>query len=89
MLSQLLQELKSNPGQPVTLQGLSRKLGLDPSVVAGMLQHLEQRGSLKTLTEESQQLVNTCGHCSTSTNDCGDCPFTIALPNSQEITFID
>ena len=58
MLSQILHEYKKSGGA-ISLDGLSRKLGVERSALEGMLETLVRQGRLREIANQSA----ACGAC--------------------------
>lgn len=71
MLRQILDTFDSWPG-PVSLEALSRRLGIEPAVLDGMLAELVRMGRLVRLDPRAAAACAACGH----TNGC---PFVLSV----------
>ena len=69
LLRQVLQEIESAQG-PISLNDLSRKLGVEPSALEGMISFLVRKGRLQ---QDAASLHPDTGaiHASCTDQDCG------------------
>ena len=89
MLKQLLQELEMAHG-PVNINELSRKLGVERSALAGMIEFWVRKGRLRLDDPVSTEAAAKCasGGCSCSCSCPGptDCPYVVKLPLTYSLT---
>jgi DNA-binding Lrp family transcriptional regulator len=85
MLNQVLSEIQQANG-PITINELSRKMGIDSSALQGMIDFWVRKGRLR----DDDALVEDEAAC--DTGSCGDncfglsaCPFTAKMPKSYSI----
>lgn len=84
VLRDVLQAVESAQG-PITLVELSRRLGLDPGVLEGMLQHWERKGRLVISSSSAMTCDMDCAsiQCACGTGAGSSCcPFIARLPRS-------
>ncbi len=81
MLSQLLNEYRKSGGL-ISLDALSRKLGVDKSALEGMLETLVRQGKLR----EAGKSVEPCGSCSSGgCHGCGAGKLSDIIGKSYEL----
>lgn len=85
MLNQVLHEIQQANG-PITINELSRKMGIDSSALQGMIDFWVRKGRLR----DDDAPVDEGATC--ETGSCGDncfglsaCPFTAKMPKSYSI----
>lgn len=84
MLLRVLQAVQAADG-PITLNDLSRSLGIAPGPLEGMLAHWARLGRL---TVDGQGAPHSCGGSCAAMGSCGGCagvdgcPFMARLPRS-------
>ncbi len=81
MLNQVLDVIVNTSG-PITIGELSRKLGVEPSALEGMIQFWVQKGRLRS---EDDQLSGMYCSCGTGTDSCtpvSDCIFIAKMPKT-------
>ncbi len=71
MLRQILDTFETWPG-PVSLETLSRRLGIAPAVLDGMLAELVRMGRLVRLDPRAAAACAACGHAN-------GCPFVLSV----------
>ena len=83
MLSQVLREIKTTKG-PITVQQLSRKMGVEPDAMEGMIQFLVRKNLL-----QDDETVKNCnsdsGACTSSSCDTSSCVFIAKMPKTYSI----
>lgn len=79
MLSLILKELEQAQG-PLNMRELSRKLGVQPGALEGMLLQLLRMGKLELVQEGGD-----CGTCSGSCSGAQECPFVFRTPQRFQI----
>ncbi len=89
MLNQILTEIQQASG-PITINELSRRMGIDSSALQGMIDFWVRKGRLR----DDDALVEDEAAC--DTDACGDncfglsaCPFTAKMPRSYSIPLHD
>ena len=81
MLNQVLREIENSSG-PITVRKLSRKMGVEPDALEGMIQFWVRKGRLQV--DQDEPSGANCS-CDPSSNDCApvsDCVFIAKMPNS-------
>ncbi len=84
MLNQVLQEIEHARGS-ITVSELSRKMGVEPAALEGMIQFWVRKGRLQLGDDQTSEAVCSCG---TGTNSCApvsDCVFIAKMPKSYTI----
>ena len=83
MLQRILQELKSAQGS-MTLNDLSRKLGVEQSALESMIAYLVQKGRLQDDDEALAKVMTVCisGSCGSSCPGPMGCPFVMDMPRT-------
>jgi hypothetical protein len=83
MLNQVLFEI-NNAKRPITIHELSRKMGVEPDALEGMIQFLVRKGLL-----QDDNIVKNCnidsGSCTTSCCGTSDCIFIAKMPKTYSI----
>jgi hypothetical protein len=83
MLHQVLREIESAKG-PMTVQELSRKMGVEPDAMEGMIHFLVRKGML-----QDDDSVKKCSMDSSACSNvsCGtsDCVFIAKMPKTYSI----
>jgi len=83
MLNQVLREIKMAKG-PITIHELSRKMGVEPNAMEGMIHFLVHKGLL-----QDDDTVKKCnmdsGACSASSCRTSDCVFIAKMPKTYSI----
>ena len=84
MLSQVLREIKES-GSTISLDDLSRRLGIEASALEGMLDYCVRKGILRDSEEDSSH----GGGCNCDPVSCGSgcegyegCPFIARMPKT-------
>ena len=77
MFERILREFAAATG-PVSLRDLSRRLEIEPSALAGMLDFLVRKGRLRASGGDTPPDCGSCGQR-------GACPFVVALPRSYAL----
>jgi len=77
MFERILRELAAATG-PVSLWDLGRRLEIEPSALAGMLDFLVRKGRLRVSGGDA---LPDCGSC----GQRGACPYAVALPKSYAL----
>jgi hypothetical protein len=85
MLSQVLHEIESAHG-PITTGELSRKMGIDPAALDGMIQFWVRKGRLQMDEKQTSETNCSCGTLSSSCAPISDCVFIAKMPNSYSVT---
>ena len=90
MLRQVLQEIEAAQGT-ISLTDLSRKLGLEPGALEGMIQFWVRKGRLKDDERDNQQLFAVCGggSCGRSCPGAQGCPFVAKMPRTFSLALSD
>ncbi len=90
MLRKVIQELEAAQ-EPLNLNELSHKLGLDPSALEGMIQFWVRKGRLKDDERDNQQLFAACGggSCGRSCPGAQGCPFIAKMPRTFSLALSD
>jgi hypothetical protein len=83
MLRQVLLEIKNAHGT-VSLNDLSRKMGIERSALGGMLDHLVHKGYLRDDSQDIAEAINTCSpeSCGGSCAGQASCPFIAQIPKT-------
>jgi len=84
MLNQIIQEIEQARGS-ITISELSRKVGVEPAALEGMIQFWVQKGRLQSEGDQISEMNCSCG---TGTNSCApvsDCVFIAKMPKSYLI----
>ncbi len=84
MLNQILQEIEGARGS-ITINELSRKLGVEPNVLEGMIQFWVQKGRLQSDDDQISDMNCTCGTGTSSCAPVSDCVFIAKMPKSYSI----
>jgi len=84
MLNQILQEIEGARGS-ITNNELSRKLGVEPNVLEGMIQFWVQKGRLQSDDDQISDMNCTCGTGTSSCAPVSDCVFIAKMPKSYSI----
>lgn len=81
MLQQLLQEIKATPG-PINSAELARRLGIEQSALAGMIDFWVRKGRLNVEAEEVESPTVVCSGaaCAGSCPGPRSCPFVMQMP---------
>jgi hypothetical protein len=86
VLRQILRELERSSG-PVCLNDLSRKLGVEPGALEGMISFLERKGRLKkasgvapVVCSSPTELDDTYTSCSVNCQEARSCPLAVKGP---------
>lgn len=77
MLQLVLQEIESSGGT-INLVDLSRKLGVEPGALEGMLEFWVRKGRLRS----SSHGCSTNAVCGGSCGSAQGCPFVIQMPHT-------
>jgi hypothetical protein len=85
VLRQLLRELESSKG-PVSLNELSRTLGVEPSALEGMITYLVRKGRLKEVWSVEMRDMCADSDCDTECPGAASCPFVCRRPHSLTVT---
>lgn len=84
MLHQVLHEI-TNASGPITLNELSRKLGVTPSALQGMIDFWVRKGRLKNDDVEMETAV-TCGSgCGSDCAGRSSCHFVAKMPKTYSL----
>ncbi len=81
MLNQVLHEIENTRGT-ITIGELSRKIGVEPTALDGMIQFWVQKGRLKS---EDDQINGASCSCGTGSNICppvSECVFIAKMPKT-------
>jgi hypothetical protein len=81
MLTRLLEELEAAQ-QPLTLQELSARLGVDPAALEGMLQTLLRIGKLR---DDREAAVEACTLRCASCDQMSECALLARLPRTYSL----
>jgi hypothetical protein len=87
MLRHVLLEIKNARGT-VSLNDLSRKMGIERSALGGMLDHLVHKGHLRDDSQDIAVVINTCSpeSCGGSCAGQASCPFSAQIPKMYSIS---
>jgi len=84
MLYQLLTVMKTKTG-PISIEGLSRELGMDKSALEGMLDLLVRKGKLRySDLGQAPKDGNCSGSACMACGRAGSCPFVGKMPHVYE-----
>lgn len=81
MLTRLLEELEAAQ-QPLTLQELSARLGIEPSALEGMLQTLMRMGKLR---DDRAVTMEACALRCASCGQMSECALLARLPRTYSL----
>lgn len=81
MLGRLLEELEAAQ-QPLTLQELSARLGVEPSALEGMLQTLMRMGKLR---DDRAATMEACALRCASCDQMSECALLARLPRTYSL----
>ncbi len=84
MLSRALAEIE-RAGGALQVNELSRRLGVEPSAMECMLQHLLRRGKLKAYEPQEAWGSSGCSGCSRSCPGAGGCPSGMKMPRTYSL----
>jgi hypothetical protein len=85
MLQQVLTEIQQADG-PITVNELSRKLGLERSALQGMIEFWVRKGRLRDDDAlAADEAVCDTGSCGDSCHGLAACPFTAKMPRSYSL----
>jgi hypothetical protein len=79
MLNQVLREIETAQA-PITVRALSRKLGIEPDAMEGMIQFWVRKGRLQD--DDAVSCNNQLRNCSTSCSGTADCAFIAKMPRT-------
>ncbi|MFC1976304.1 FeoC-like transcriptional regulator [Chloroflexota bacterium] len=89
-MQQVLQEIEAAQGS-INLNDLARKLGIEQSALAGMIEFWIRKGRITT---NEWALDSVCGECSGAA--CGGnypdpqgCPFVMKMPRTFSLVWMD
>jgi hypothetical protein len=87
MLQQVLKEFEAAQGS-ISVSALSRKLGIEPSMLEAMLEFLVRQGSLQDSKQLIQQSEGSCssGSCGKSCHGPQKCSFVANMPRTFTLT---
>ncbi len=88
MLQKVLTEIKAARGT-IRLDELSRKTGVERSVLEGMITFLTQKGLLKDEEQAVEVLLCETGQVCSSGGRCpgpAECPFVMKLPKTYSLS---
>ncbi|MFZ5910267.1 MAG: FeoC-like transcriptional regulator [Chloroflexota bacterium] len=83
MLTQVLNEI-THAREPITLTVLSRKLGIEPGALEGMLAHWVRKGRLKE-DDIYPEAAHSAGSCGPSCGGAETCSFVAKMPRSYSL----
>ena len=81
MLYQVLHEIENTKGA-ITLKELSRKLGVEPDALEGMLQFWVQKGRIQDDSTTCDDVVCSCG---SSFSNAENCSFIAKMPKTYSV----
>jgi hypothetical protein len=86
MLNQVLQEIESTQGT-LTLNDLSRKLGIERGVLDGMIQFWVRKGRLldEDAVDSAASLECSGGSCGASCVGLAECAFVAKMPKTYSL----
>ena len=87
ILQQILQELEVVDG-PISMQELSRRLGVETSALEGMLEFLVRKGRLVDDSQVASDAVAGCGPgyaCASACPGADRCPFVAMRPKTYSL----
>ena len=83
MLNQILREIKTAKG-PITVPELSRKMGVEPDALEGMIRFLVRKNILQD--DDTVKNCNTdYGACTSSNCETSSCVFIAKMPKTYSI----
>lgn len=85
MLHQVLYEVEHAHG-PVLLTDLSRKLGLAPSALQGMLEFWVRKGRLRGDGDSAVACTTGSSHCGSGCGGSDTCAFVAKMPRSYTVS---
>ncbi len=81
MLNQVLREIENSRG-PITIGELSRKMGVEPTALEGMIQFWVHKERLKSEDDQINGAVCSCGTGANSCAPVSDCVFIAKMPKT-------